>query len=200
MKTYIFLFVITGTLLLNGCAANTPNTRTNAPAANSESANKPANAANAANAANTNAAAPTAAKTVSATTSFAGDWDSEKYNVKGNAYTQLSMRIKQTGENLSGTYSVVDYIGKEAQVEDGNQTPFIGTVKDGIASIKFDANATVPGYEENVKYKESEEGKPSTATLTIAGDGLQWKLEKSSGDAPFEMPQTIKLNKSKPAK
>lgn len=198
MNKYKILTICLGTLFSINCGGTTTNiavnTTANSSAANNSStANKNANAP--VNAASPNAA-PTAEKP--AAVSFGGDWDSEKYNVKGKNYTQLSLRIKQTGENVSGTYSVVDYVGDEPQVEDGNQTPFVGTIKDGVATIKFDQNATVPGYEENVKYAEPETGKPSTATLTQSGESLQWKMGTTGNDTPFEMPPSVKLNKFKP--
>ena len=96
---------------------------------------------------------------------------------------------------MTGTYSVTDFVGKEPQIEDGNQTPFTGTVKDGVASIKFDPDATVPGYEENVKYKEPAGGKASTATLTLSGGKLEWKL--TGGASPFDIPKAVVLGKSK---
>jgi hypothetical protein len=101
----------------------------------------------------------------------------------------------QNGENVTGTYGVADFVGKEAQIEDGNQTPFTGRIKDNIATIKFDTQATVAGYEQNVEYKEPANGKPSTATLTFSGNKVQWKL--TSGQSPFEIPKDIMLNKAK---
>lgn len=194
MKTHAILSVCLGTILLANCANSSSNVQTtNTAIANNSTANKAANSA--ANSAN-QTATPVAEKTVSATSNFAGNWDSEKFNVKGDKYTQLTLTIKQTGENVSGTYSVVDYIGKNPQVEDGNQTPFAGTVKDNVVTIKFDPDATVPGYEENVKYKAPADGKaPATATLTLSGSDLQWKL--ASGSSPFDMPREVKLNKAK---
>lgn len=150
-----------------------------------------------ANSKNTNTAAspsPSPEKTI-ANVNLAGNWKSEFFNKKGEAYTQLTLNIEQTGETVSGIYSVDDYIGDQWQGEDGNKTPFTGTVKDGVATIKFDINATVPGYEENVKYKEPTDGKPSTATLTMNSNKLNWKL--ASGESPMEVPKEITLNKAK---
>ena len=176
--------------MLAGCPGNIANTNTNAPTANNVAANKTGNLnANQANQSASPAATP------AAKANFGGNWDSEQFNKQGNKYTQLSLFIKQTGENISGTYSVVDYVGKDPQIEDGNQTPFVGTVKDNVATIKFDPDATVPGYEENVKYKEPENGKPSTATLTLSDGKLQWNL--TGGTSPMDIPKEIVLNKAK---
>lgn len=192
LKIYLLLSLCLGMTLLAGCAGTTRNSDANAAAAND--ANKSVNPT--ANPTNRQATATPVAEQTASKTNFAGNWDSERFNVKGKQYTQLSLFIKQSGENISGTYSVVDYIGGDPQIEDGNQTPFTGTVKGNVATIKFDPDATVPGYEENVKYKEPADGKaPSTATLTFADNKLQWKL--ASGASPFEIPNDIVLNKAK---
>ena len=191
MSKTTILIIAFGAILLAGCPAKTENTNT------ANNANKANTANNSAANKNTNVAvnqSPTTEKSVEKV-NVDGRWESEFFNKKGEAYTQLTLNIKQSGETVSGTYSVIDYIGDEAQVEDGNQTPFTGTIKDGVAEIKFDNNATVAGYEENVKYKEPTSGKPSTATLTLDGGKLKWKL--TSGDSPTENTKEITLNKVK---
>ncbi len=192
MKTHATLSVCLGTLLLANCAGSSQILQTNMPTANNSTVNKSATpAANSTN----QTATPIAEKTASAA-NFAGNWDSEEINKKGNKYTQLSLMIKQTGGNVSGIYSVVDYVGKDPQIEDGNQTPFAGTIKDNVVTIKFDPDATVAGYEENVKYKEPAGGKaPAMATLTLSNSSLEWKL--ASGSSPFDIPREIKLSKAK---
>jgi hypothetical protein len=190
LKNYLVLSFCLGAITLAGCGGNAVNVTVNAPAANNGAANKPANP-------NTNQAAQTpkpADSPAAAKVDFSGNWDSAEYDKKGNEYTQLSLFIKQTGETVTGTYSVVGFIGKEPQIEDGNQTPFTGTIKDGVASIKFDTVATVAGYEENVKYKEPADGKPSTATLTLSGDNLQWKM--TGGDTSTGLPKEVSLSKA----
>ncbi|CAN5241674.1 hypothetical protein BH10ACI1_BH10ACI1_13810 [soil metagenome] len=189
MKKHTLLFICLGVISLAGCPAKTANNNANnnANTANNNAANKNTNAVS-------QTPSPATEKSVTKV-DFAGNWDSEFFNKKGETHTQLTLNIKQTGETVTGTYSVTDYIGDEPQVEDGNQTPFTGTVKDGVATIKFDVNATVPGYEENVKYKEPTDGKPSTATLTINSGKMQWKL--TGGDSPMEIPKEITLSKGK---
>lgn len=175
--------------MLVGCSTKTENTNAtnNATKVNNTVANKNT-------VATTQSPSPATEKSVAAV-NVAGNWDSEFFNKKGESYTQLTLNIKQTGETVSGIYSVTDYVGDQPQVEDGNQTPFTGTVKDGVITIKFDINATVPGYEENVKYKEPASGKTSTATLTMSGDKLTWKL--AGGESPTEVPKDVSLIKAK---
>ena len=127
---------------------------------------------------------------------FSGFWDSEKLNVKGDKWTQVSLNVKQNGDKISGIYSVVDYIGDEPQVEDGNQNPFIGTIKDGTATIKFDPDNVQPGYEENVQYKEPADGKaPATATFTMSGKDLTVNI--TSGEFAERVPKKITFKKAK---
>ncbi len=188
MKLHAILIIGLSAGLFAGCPAKTENTNTanNANKANTNTANK--------NTATSQTPSPTAEKSVE-NVNLAGFWESEFFNKKGENYTQMTLNIKQTGDTVTGTYSVTDYVGDQPQVEDGNQTPFTGTIKNGAAEIKFDTNATVPGYEENVKYKDPTDGKPSTATLTMDGGKLKWKL--TGGASPMEIPKDISLTKAK---
>ena len=110
-----------GAILLAGCPAKTANTNANTAATNSNAVNK-----NTVSASQT--PSPAIEKSV-ANVNFSGNWSSEFFNKKGESYTQLTLNIKQTGETVSGIYSVTDYVGDQPQVEDGNQTPFTGTIK-----------------------------------------------------------------------
>lgn len=196
MKLQTILIIGLGAGLLAGCPAKTDNTNT---ANNSNKTNTANNSANnsAANK-NTNAAVTNQSPANEKPTekvNLNGNWESELFNKKGDKYTQMTLFIEQKGETINGTYSVTDYVGDEAQIEDGNQTPFTGTMKDGKYEIKFDTNATVPAYEENVKYKEPTSGKPSTATLTMEGAKMKWSL--TSGESPMGSPKEITLTKIK---
>lgn len=190
-NTTIITIVLSG-ILLAGCPAKTENTNS------ANNANKTNAANNSAVNKNTNTAVTNqspANEKPAEKVNLDGNWESDFFNKKGENYTQLTLFIKQTGDTINGTYSVNDYVGGEWQGEDGNQTPFTGTMKDGKFEIKFDVNAAVPGYEENVKYKEPTEGKPSTATLTMEGGKMKWKL--TSGESPMESPKEITLTKVK---
>jgi hypothetical protein len=189
LKIYLLLSLLFGISLLIGCTGSTVNTNTTT--ANNAVTNKSTNL----NTSSPNQSSASVERQTFSKINFTGNWDSEEFNKEGNKYTQLSIRIMQNGENVTGTYGVADFVGKEAQIEDGNQTPFTGTIKDNVATIKFDTQATVAGYEQNVEYKEPVNGKPSTATLTFSGNKVQWKL--TSGQSPFEIPKDIVLNKAK---
>ncbi len=125
---------------------------------------------------------------------FGGNWDSEKLNPKGEEHTEFSLFITQVGDKIEGTYSVINFVAGEPQIEDGNQTPFVGTVKGNTAEIKFDPENTVPGYEEKVIYVDPPNGKkPATATITISGEKLTWKT--TSGAISGDVPKEIKLKR-----
>lgn len=192
------LTLLLGAFIFTNCTTSSENSTTanNANTSNGNAANNNSKTGNTnVNSAPKNDAATTAEKPAN----LAGNWDSEKLNVKGDKRTEVSLFIKQDGEKISGTYSVVDFIGDEPQVEDGNQTPFAGTIKGSVATIKFDPEATVAGYEENVRYKEPADGrKPATATLTLSGKDLQVNI--TSGEFSSDVPKKITFQKSKRVK
>lgn len=195
MKLQTILIIGLGASLLAGCPAKTENTNT--ANTNSNKTNAANNSAPTNKNANKNAVtnqSPATDKPVEKI-NLNGKWESEFFNKKGENYTQFTIFIKQSGDTINGTYSVDDYVGGEWQGEDGNQTPFTGTLKDNVAEMKFDATATIPGYEENVKYKDPTSGKPSTATLTIDGGRMKWKL--TGGESPAENLKEIVLTKVK---
>lgn len=190
---YVLLTLFVSLFVFSNCSATSTNSTT------SNEVNKNANKTTAEKTnvtANKEKTAAANSEKTSEKVDFAGFWDSEKLNVKGNKWTQVSLNIKQNGDKISGIYSVVDYIGDEPQVEDGNQNPFIGTIKDGTATIKFDPENVQPGYEENVEYKEPADGKaPATATLTMSGKDLQ--VNVTSGEFAERVPKKITFKKTK---
>jgi formylglycine-generating enzyme required for sulfatase activity len=119
-----------------------------------------------------NPSAPTNTSTLSV--NFSGCWETEKLNAGGGGWTQIWLEIKQKDDQISGVYSVGYFIGDEPQEgDDGNQNPFIGTVKGNTATIKFDPENFSPGYLENVKYQDPADGKsPASATFTMSGESL----------------------------
>lgn len=191
MQKITIITIVLGGILLAGCPAKTENTNTATNANKTNAANNSAENKNTNTTVNKSPANEKPAEKVD----LNGNWESEFFNKKGDKYTQMTLFIEQKGDTINGTYSVTDYIGDEAQVEDGNQTPFTGTMKDGTYQIKFDTNATVPAYEENVQFKEPADGKPSTATLTMEGGKMKWKL--TGGESPMGSPKEITLTKVK---
>lgn len=196
MKKNTTIIMCLGILFWVGCASENSNRTVNLKTpGNSASINKPENPETTV-AENINKPVVTDDSKKSSAAKFGGNWDSDKLNTNGNKHTGFSLFIMQVGDKIKGTYSVVDYIDGEPQIEDGNQTPFTGTVKNDTAEIKFDPDATVPGYEEKVEYKDPAGGKkPATATMTISGDSLMWKT--TSGEISGGLPKEIKLMRDK---
>jgi len=111
-----------------------------------------------------------------------GRWTWKQVARKNKPQTQFTIVITHKGDVIWGTYSVDEFINGKWQGEDGNQTPFSGRVKGSTIEIEFDPSATVPGYQENVTYARPTGGrKPSTATLTLSGSTLIWRLVKPPG-------------------
>ncbi len=105
-----------------------------------------------------------------------GRWVWKQPVQKDKSQVQFTVVIHREGNFVRGVYSVDEFIDQQWQGEDGNQTPFRGRVTAGRAKIEFDPDATVPGYEQNVRYKPPVDGRmPGVATLTFRGTTLLWR-------------------------
>ncbi len=77
-----------------------------------------------------------------------------------------------------------EFINGKWQGEDGNQTPFIGSLNGSEMQIEFDPLATEPGYEQNVSYVAPSDGrKPSVAIVRRSSSNLRWRLARGPGIA-----------------
>lgn len=127
-----------------------------------------------------------------------GRWIWKQVAKKNKPQTQFTIVINHKGDAVRGTYSVDEFINGKWQGEDGNQTPFVGRVKGSTVEIEFDPSATVAGYEQNVTYAAPTDGrKPSTATLTLNGPTLIWRLVKSPGIEGVPARLVLKRERSK---
>lgn len=123
-------------------------------------------------------------------------WTWKEKAVRNKTQRQFTLSFERRGAKVSGTYSVDEFINGKWQGEDGNQTPFAGTLKDGVITVEFDPQATVAGYEQNVKYKAPADGRtPSKATIKIQGNILTWTILE--GEKIAELPDTLKLTRSR---
>lgn len=121
-------------------------------------------------------------------------WIWKERAVKDKPQTQFSLNFQRRGTRVTGTYSVDQFINGEWQGEDGNQTPFVGTVKNGVIYVEFDPLATVPGYQENVRYRKPTDGRaPSKATIRIEGKVLNWTF--LSGEKIEGLPDRLRLTR-----
>jgi hypothetical protein len=125
---------------------------------------------------------------------FSGRWQWKERAVRNKPQRQFTVVIHRTGNTVRGTYSVDEFINGRWQGEDGNQTAFRGRVEGKTLRIEFDPMATVPGYEQNVRYKPPADGRqPSAAVLSWAGSNLSWQLV--SGDPISGVPAKVTLRR-----
>ena len=125
-----------------------------------------------------------------------GTWEWQEFPRKNREQVGMFLNVQQTGNRLSGTYSYGVWINGQTQSEDGNQTPFVGTVQGNVASIKFDPDNTYPLYEEKVRYKEPARGKvPSRARLKRVGERLEWTL--TEGPRIFNLPVQFTMRRAR---
>lgn len=114
--------------------------------------------------------------------SINGRWVWKEAARKNKPQVQFTLTIHRKGDVVRGVYSIDEFINGRWQGEDGNQTPFRGSVKGNTIQIEFDPLATVPGYQENVTYSAPSDGRrPSTAILTLNGQTLLWRLNREPG-------------------
>lgn len=131
--------------------------------------------------------------------SVSGRWIWKAVARKNKPQTQFSIVIRRDGNVVRGTYSVDEFINGEWQGEDGNQTAFVGRVKGNTIRIEFDPAATVPGYQENVRYQAPTDGRqPSVAVLTLTGQTLAWRFV--SGAPLEEVPAKLSLRRDRAKK
>ena len=117
-----------------------------------------------------------------ATGSMSGNWVWKEVARRNKPQVQFRLTVHRKGDVVNGVYSVEEFINGRWQGEDGNQTPFTGRVKGDTIQIEFDPQATVPGYQENVRYTAPTDGrKPSSAALTLTGQTLRWQLKNGPG-------------------
>ncbi len=111
-----------------------------------------------------------------------GRWEWSEVAVKDTPQTRFSLMITRKANIVRGVYSVDEFINGEWQGEDGNQTPFLGVVKNKNITLQFDPLATVPGYQQNVNFKAPNDGRhPSVAKLVLSGRTLQWRIISRAG-------------------
>lgn len=91
---------------------------------------------------------------------LSGTWEWTEHRRGPKPQLAFSIDVHTSKAKVWGTYSLATAIDGTWQVEDGNQTPFLGKLTNGVAKVEFDPAATVPGYEEHVTYKPPSSGNP----------------------------------------
>ncbi len=126
-----------------------------------------------------------------------GWWQWQEQARRDREQNGFSLDIIQQGKRVHGVYSLLTWMNGEPQIEDGNQTPFIGTVKGNVITIKFDPDNIHPGYEQNVRYKNPANGRPSTATLVMTGGKLQLALTSGKWPENARLPRQFTLRRTR---
>ena len=130
------------------------------------------------------------------TAGMAGWWEWKGAWNRRHARRTFYVRLTRDGDSVQGTYSVIDWLGDTPLVEDGNQTPFRGSVRKNTATIEFDPTAVYPGYKDNVSYSPPSDGRqPSRATLTLGRGSLVWRV--TSVTAIEGVPRRMKMYPSR---
>ena len=125
-----------------------------------------------------------------------GTWKWVGKRNKQKEHTEFTLNIVQKGSSLTGTYSVDYFIDGEWQGEDGNQTPFRGSMRGAVGVIEFDREATVPGYTESVKYERPKDrAKIGFAAVKLANGRLHWT--HSRGPAIEDVPRKAVLSRAR---
>jgi len=126
---------------------------------------------------------------------YKGRWVWKEVARRNKPQTQFTLMINVEGNVVRGVYSVDEFINGEWQGEDGNQTPFIGRMTRGRLEIEFDPDATVPGYQENVRYQPPSDGRESSlATLTLQRGTLLWSVVRGKIES---VPSKLKLRRER---
>ncbi|MBA2339988.1 MAG: hypothetical protein H0V88_06310 [Pyrinomonadaceae bacterium] len=129
---------------------------------------------------------------------ISGRWQWAEAARRDQQQNGFSLNIIQQGNRVRGVYSLLTWLNGEPQVEDGNQTPFIGTVKGNVITITFDPDDIYPGYEQNVRYKNPANGRrPSTATLIVTGGKLHLTLTNGKWPEGARLPRQFIMRRTK---
>ena len=127
-----------------------------------------------------------------------GRWQWAETARKDHLQNGFWVNIVLQENRVRGVYSLLTWLNGELQIEDGNQTPFIGTVKGNVITITFDPDNIHPGYEQNVRYKNpTNGGRPSTAMLVMTNGKLQLALTSGKWPEESHLPRQFIMRRTK---
>src|SRR5436190_3977665 len=133
---------------------------------------------------------------VVAQSSVSGTWSWESKPDKNKVQNMVWMDIKQIGNQVKG---VIGISFEDPNGEDGSDAPivpFVGTIKNGVITIEFDAEDTSPlDGSPYPKYVRPKGGAPNTATLRLASGKLEFTQTK--GSIGEDYPHTFILGHNK---
>ncbi|MEG3128747.1 hypothetical protein SC171_13545 [Pantoea cypripedii] len=111
---------------------------------------------------------------------FSGQWSGAENNKDGTVYSTLTLKIKQSGDNLVGRYCYVTRNGNRIDCPDDNVSNMKGVVKDDKATVEFDSSFG---------------GKGGVAELVLEKNDLTWHLISDPKGGDFYAPEAYQLTR-----
>jgi len=106
---------------------------------------------------------------------FSGTWQG-----KDNNTSTLSLKLTQKGSKVIGTYCYITQGGNRIDCADEDKPNLLGSVKNNVATIRFDSNfGAVNGQ----------------ATLTLEGSTLRWNMTRTPVNGEYYAPEHYNLIK-----
>ena len=116
-----------------------------------------------------------------ANTNIKGSWLWESRPDKSGSRTVVGFGFAQTGNRVSGSYSVSSTGGPDDDDGAGaGSIPFIGTINGNTINIEYDPEDVHTDFETKFRYHRPKGKAPATATLTLQNGKLE--LRQTSGD------------------
>ncbi|WP_416412173.1 hypothetical protein [Pantoea sp. App145] len=111
---------------------------------------------------------------------LSGQWSGVISNEDGSSYSVLTLKIRQSGDKLSGVYCYVTRGGNRIDCPDEGENNLRGDVGNSKATIEFDSSFG---------------GKNGKAELTLNGEKLLWHLIKEPQNGDFYAPENYELDR-----
>lgn len=107
-----------------------------------------------------------------------GSWEWTSRPNKNKEQSYFSVDLEQRNNTVRGRLWFGMLVEGENDGADSSFIPFIGTVIGDVITIEFDPADVHTIEEENVRYRKPKGKSPSTATLSLKSDKLEWALMK----------------------
>ena len=117
-----------------------------------------------------------------ASSSFTGVWSGEKDDTENQPLSTLSLDIKQTQQNISGSYCYISRHGARIDCPDEGESNLSGTLQGDSALVEFNSSFG---------------GKGGKAQLTINQGVMSWQLLKEPEGGDYTAPVSYILHKEK---
>jgi hypothetical protein len=111
---------------------------------------------------------------------LSGQWSGAENNKDGTVYSTLTLKIKQSGDNLVGRYCYVTRNGNRIDCPDDDVSNMKGVVKGNKATVEFDSSFG---------------GKGGVAKLVLGKNDLAWHLISEPKGGDFYAPVKYQLTR-----